>query len=46
MSTKTSISELDQICKKAQAAKVELRSTSRLKKNDALKFSADSLVGG
>ena len=43
MSTKTSISELDQICKKAQAAKVELRSTSRLKKNDALKFSADSL---
>ncbi len=43
MSTKISISELDQICKKAQAAKVELRSTSRLKKNDALKFSADFL---
>ena len=43
MSTKTSISELDQICKKAQAAKVELRSITKSKKNDALKFSADFL---
>ena len=43
MSIKTSISELDQICKKAQAAKVELRSTTKSKKNDALKFSADFL---
>ena len=43
MSTKTSISELDQICEKAQAAKVELRSITKSKKNDALKFSADFL---
>ena len=43
MSTKTSISELDRICKKAQAAKVELRSITKSKKNDALKFSADFL---
>ena len=43
MSTKTSISELDQICEKAQAAKVELRRITKSKKNDALKFSADFL---
>ena len=40
MSAKTSLSELDLICKQAQEAKIELRRSSKAKKNDALKYAA------
>ena len=44
MSAKTSLSELDLICKQAQEAKIELRRSSKAKKNDALKYAADFLL--
>ena len=44
MSAKTSLSELDLICKQAQEAKIELRRSSKAKKNDALKYAAEFLL--
>ena len=44
MSVKTSLSELDLICKQAQEAKIELRRSSKVKKNDALKYAAEFLL--
>ena len=44
MSVKTSLSELDLICKQAQEAKIELRRSSKAKKNEALKYASDSLL--
>ena len=44
MSAKTSLSELDLICKQAQEAKIDLRRSSKAKKNDALKYAAEFLL--
>ena len=44
MSAKTSLSDLDLICKQAQEAKIELRRSEKAKKNDALKYAAEFLL--
>ena len=44
MSAKIPLSELDLICKQAQEAKIELRRSSKAKKNDALKYAAEFLL--
>ena len=44
MSAKTSISELDLICNQSHQAKIELRRSKKLKKDDALKYAAEFLI--